>query len=123
MKSLKNLVWFFFILIVLGMCSIAGAAEIRKPSRDIQALRFSNMVIQSIEGNLITLIPENDRTKIIVMEVADTKGFNVGDKVQVRGNRIEKMANLPDPLPKPAAMPEPIPKPGAIPEPIPQPRR
>ncbi len=61
--------------------------------------------ISRIEGNKVTLTPENDRTKTIVLEVSDTKGFKKGDRVTVHKGklmRIEQKGAIPEPIPQPA---------------------
>ncbi len=112
----KKLLLLFLIAGFLSITIISYAQE----DEDGGAQAITTGTIVKIEGNRVTIAPENGRSKLKTIKTKDTTDLKVGTRVRVEHGRISAM---PEPIPEPSkeSLPQRIPQKGAIPEPIPQP--
>jgi hypothetical protein len=93
---LKKLLSLFLIAGFLFINIISYAQE----DEDGGAQAITTGTIVKIEGNLITIAPENGRSKLKTIKTKDTIGLKVGTRVRVEHGRISAM---PEPIPHPPA--------------------
>jgi hypothetical protein len=117
---MKTIGWLTFMIFVLIISVSTGGSidPIPLPKQSekgmpTKSLPESQGIITKIEGNRVTLIPENDRTKMIMIEVRETKEFMVGDRVKAQEGRLIHVGTIPtkpggikagDPIPLPKTM-------------------
>ena len=96
-SCLKNLSLFLIFWFTISIW--AGYAE---------AQNVDCAIITKIEGNQITLNPEDGKKTVFVIEAQDTLGLKVGDRVKVQEGHIVMCvfpSSIPDPAKKLPAVP------------------
>ena len=89
----------FFLILWFAITVWAGYAE---------AQNVDCAIITKIEGNQVTLNPEDGKNSSFVITSKDTAGLKVGDRVKVQDGQIVMCVfplPIPDPGKKPAAVP------------------
>ena len=96
-SRLKNL--FLFLILGITISVWAGYSE---------AQNVDCAIIAKIDGNQVTLNPEDGKNSSFVITSKDTAGLKVGDRVKVQDGQIVMCVfplPIPDPGKKPAAVP------------------